>query len=210
MQFLAMITMLTDHVGKSFFPEQLPWQLIGRIAFPIYAYCIVTGYRHTRNLKRYMKRLFAIALISQLPFMIVFNTWGINVVGTLLISLIVIAVLDKYKNSAYAFFLLIPAAGIVLEAGSFDYGVYGLLLVLIYRYSEGYRTIFWHGALNALFILIGDLYLSAFNLISTLGIVLAPKLLAFFDRIKIPRWLWRSFYPAHLIALAIAVQWLKE
>ena len=51
LQLIAMITMLIDHVGAAFFPDQLEWRVIGRISFPIYAYCIVLGYRHTKNLK---------------------------------------------------------------------------------------------------------------------------------------------------------------
>ena len=42
-KLIAMITMLADHAGKMFFPQYYLFRIVGRLAFPIYAYCIAVG-----------------------------------------------------------------------------------------------------------------------------------------------------------------------
>ncbi len=202
MQLLAMLTMLIDHVGKAFFPDQIEWQVIGRIAFPIYAYCIVMGYHHTKNLKNYLFRLFLIALVSQLPYMLVFSTLGLNVVGSLLIALMVIVALDRYKGFLQAI-IIVGTAGLMLEALSFSYGIYGLLLVLVYRYSGKNALIYLHFFLNIIFMYLNGWIIGMYNIIPTILIVYFPLFYVFIEKIHIPRWLWRSFYPVHLTILAL-------
>lgn len=46
---IALLTMLIDHVGYLFFPEQVLFKTIGRIAFPIFAYQISIGLHSTSN-----------------------------------------------------------------------------------------------------------------------------------------------------------------
>ena len=41
---LAMLTMLIDHIGLIWFPENMAWRIIGRLALPFYAFAIVLGY----------------------------------------------------------------------------------------------------------------------------------------------------------------------
>ena len=67
LKIIAMVTMLIDHCGKMLFPQYRIMRVIGRIAFPIYAYCIAAGCVYTRNPLRYFKRIVLLALISQ-PF----------------------------------------------------------------------------------------------------------------------------------------------
>ena len=70
LKIIAMTTMLTDHLGDSIFNYANFMNVIGRIAFPIFAFQISEGYIHTKNLKKYFLRLFVFALISQAPFML--------------------------------------------------------------------------------------------------------------------------------------------
>lgn len=104
---IAMATMFVDHFGDAYFKNTTLMNLVGRIAFPIFAFQISEGYIHTKNLKKYFLRLFLFAVISQIPFYL-FNSifkpdFTINVFGTLFLGLLSIYVYDKIVNSKFAF-----------------------------------------------------------------------------------------------------------
>jgi hypothetical protein len=202
-----MLSMLSDHAGRVFFPDQIQWHLFGRLAFPLYAYCIVMGYGHTKNLKNYMIRLVLIGLVSQLPYWYALKLAGINVVGTLFVSLCVLVLLDRAKNMPLRI-ILVAAAAYMLEWGHFDYGMYGLFLVLICRYTRNGVMAGLHLVLNLAFLILKGWFTGLFSIFSTLAIAYAPCLFGYLDRIRIPRWLWRSFYPLHLTVLALARLWV--
>jgi hypothetical protein len=206
MQILAMLTMLSDHLGIVFFKNELIWRLIGRLAFPIYAFCIVQGYKHTRDLKKYMVRLLIIAAISQLPFMLALDIMGFNAVATLLVCIIVLYLLDKRKG--LHMIPVVAVIGVMLEVLNFDYGVYGLILVLIFKYTKRGYMVLCHFLLNIIFAIYKGWATELLSIISTLFIVYAPWIYSAFDRVKVPRWLWRSFYPAHLTVI-MAIYFIK-
>ncbi|WP_028551691.1 TraX family protein [Paenibacillus sp. UNC451MF] len=201
MQLIAMLTMLIDHIGLVFFQDQAIWRMVGRIAFPIYAYFIVVGYTRTRNLKLYMVRLFIIALLSQVPFMLALGARGVNAVGTLLMCVIILYLIENTAKSVWL--PAVIAMSVAMEALSFDYGLYGVLLVLIYKYTKSHYMVLCHFALNVLFLFLKGWVIEAYSIITTVAIVYAPTVWKQVESIRMPRWLWRSFYPVHLTAIAI-------
>lgn len=64
LKLIAIISMAVDHVGTVFFPEYPVFRWIGRLAFPIFCYCMTVGLLYTRDLKKYLLRLAAFAVIS--------------------------------------------------------------------------------------------------------------------------------------------------
>jgi len=98
----------------------------------------------------------------------------------------------------------IAAGGcLLLELLPFDYGAYLLLLVLIYRHAAGQVAMALHFFLNMLYIALGFPEYQMFSLLASIFVALVPKALDAIDRrVRVPRWLWRSFYPAHLAVLA--------
>ena len=99
LKIIALISMTCDHVGDSLVHTTSFLNVIGRIAFPIFAFQISEGYQHTRDLKKYFIRLGTFALISQIPFMLFLSTYTpdyykLNIFFTLLLGLAAIALFD--------------------------------------------------------------------------------------------------------------------
>lgn len=200
MQLLAMLTMLIDHIGLIFFPDESIWRIIGRIAFPLYAYGIVEGHRHTSNLSKYLLRLFILMILSQVPYMLAIQTVRINVIGTLLLSVLALIALDRLKKNSIKI-LVILLCVVVMELIPMDYGSYGLLLVLIYRFARSDGVIWFHFLLNALFFVYKGWMIQLFSVLASFIIANLSQLQ--FNKRVVPNWLWRSFYPAHLALLAV-------
>lgn len=195
---IAMITMLIDHVGLIFFPDSPMFRIIGRIAFPLYCWFLVQGYLHTRSHKKYMLRLLGLAVLSQVPFVLALERYDLNVIFTLLLSLIGLHAAERIPDQSWRVLILIAvlAAAIYIPM---DYGIYGVLLVFIYRYADGWKKITGHALLELLFLLMSGpgYWLQTFSLFATLLIVFPwPCQVRF-----VPKWLYRFFYPAHLAVL---------
>ena len=80
LKVLAMVSMVCDHLGWWLELEGIigpglctAMRAFGRMAFPIFAFLIVNGYKHSRDKVSYLTRLMAFALISQIPYVLVFS-----------------------------------------------------------------------------------------------------------------------------------------
>lgn len=62
LKMLAVVFMLLDHIYLYFFAPSLGMSLIltciGRVAYPLFLFCMVWGYHYTRNRKAYLLRLY--------------------------------------------------------------------------------------------------------------------------------------------------------
>lgn len=150
LKVIAVITMLIDHIGVLLHPDHillftvfgkkitLYWllRMIGRMAFPIFAFLIVEGYKHTHSRVRYGVSLLAFAALSEIPFdLFRRGSWFViekqNVFFTLLLGYLGICVYEKLKDRALlqacavAAFLL---AAWILRA---DYGMGGFCVIML-------------------------------------------------------------------------------
>lgn len=70
LKIIAMITMTLDHIGMILFPYNILLRIIGRLAFPIYAYMIAEGCGHTRSMRRYLTTMAGLGIAYQLVYLI--------------------------------------------------------------------------------------------------------------------------------------------
>lgn len=141
LRYTAMICMVIDHLR--FAGLSLPWLVwLGRLAFPIFAFQISEGFRRTSDPDRYALRLFAAALISEIPFdLMLFSRPMVsdaqNVVFTLLLGLGGIRLMEwGRQNKRRAGRILGFAAAAMMaalgEIAKVDYGGIGVATVLLF------------------------------------------------------------------------------
>lgn len=140
LKMIAAVTMLIDHIGYIFFPDYLLLRFIGRISFPIFAFLIVEGFMHTRDVRKYLLRMAIFAVISEVPFDLAF--FGTiywmhqNVLFTFILSILAMYIDSRYKRAAGVAATI--ALALVAEFIQCDYGMFGVVLVMIFYWNYQY------------------------------------------------------------------------
>jgi hypothetical protein len=97
LKIIAIVTMVSDHIGKILYPDLLLLQIIGRLSFPLFAYLVVLGVESTKKPRKYMVTLLVFALISQVPYYLAFGIQPFDRLN-ILFSLFLCAVTIYYYN----------------------------------------------------------------------------------------------------------------
>lgn len=198
LKLLAMLAMTADHIGAVFFPEIPLLRWIGRLAMPVLCFFIGEGLRHTRSPRRYLLRLTGFALLSELPFDLAFYggiEWGHqNVYFTLALGLLALWAIQSRGMEGW---LLALTATLAAELLGCDYGMYGVLLILLLDRFHRARSEQLAGA--------ALLNLAFFGLqTQTLSLIALPLLWLYNGkRGRDDRRLFYLYYPAHLCVLGI-------
>lgn len=209
LKLIAVLAMVVDHLGYLFFPEQEWMRALGRLAMPIFGFAIARGFYYTRDSKSYLLRMALLAIVSQLPFMLLFGLRSEIAIGDWSIW---VPVLNMVVPWALALLLLrlplLALAPIVVALlyVPMDYSSLVILLpVALYH--------LWFSRRRPLLALLATAaVLSAISLLTTplqWWSLLAIPLVYFLDRydgkIRLNRWFFYSFYPAHMLLLLIPV-----
>ena len=159
LKMIAMGTMFIDHAAAAIIfgsglNEMSPlvenigiaMRLVGRMAFPLYAFLLVQGFMWTRDWSRYVTRMAVFALISEIPFdlMVAGEIWysrAQNTIVTLLIGLICMKMLEAVSENKSGFggkilgislaVWTVAAAMFAAELLRTDYGALGVLLIVV-------------------------------------------------------------------------------
>lgn len=145
---LAMLFMLMDHLWATVFSGQNWLTCVGRLAFPLFAFLCVEGYFHTRNFKRYMMRMLVFALLSEIPFDLmyggtVFYPFHQNVLWTFLVGLMGIHWMECARISGNRLrYVLTAVISVILgfllgTLGMTDYYGAGVLTVFVFYFFHG-------------------------------------------------------------------------
>lgn len=156
LKLLALFAMTCDHVGKQLLPQYAILQIIGRLAFPIFAYMIAEGCRYTQNRRRYLLTMAALALVCQMVYGLAMGSLYQCVLVTFSMAITGIYVYDylirKRTLGALAvagmvlgilIFACVRLPGILTHTDfAIDYGIWGVLLpVLIYVSKDKKRQL---------------------------------------------------------------------
>lgn len=134
--------MIIDHYGAIFHSGIDLYRIIGRLAFPIYCFLLVEGYFHTKDLDKYIKRLFVFALLSEIPFDLAFyDKIGFahqNIFFTLFIGLGAMYFLDNKEKYNIPNIFVLMISGILSMLLSVDYSFIGIIYILAFYYTRDY------------------------------------------------------------------------
>lgn len=222
LKLIALVFMFCDHAGKMLLPGVPEMRVLGRVAFPLYCWCMVVGFHYTRSVPRYILRVLAVGIISQPLYKLALNhTWKEpNIFLTLALALCALWGVRERKLLSHIWApALALMAAVLLDC---DYGWKGVLLVLLLygaRHSRsalaavmvafclywgtgsGLVTDFFGIPLNVVPAPFSQLT-SPFLRTQAMAILALPLMLCTFPRdVKLPAWVSYGIYPAHLVLL---------
>ena len=233
-KLLAVLFMFIDHIGVAFFPGVYELRLLGRIAFPLFAWGMVTGAVYTRNIWKYALRVLLVGIISQPCFVYGMNhSWNeLNVFATLLLGLLGIAAIRENRFGSRYWG---PVLAVLLSCTiKMDYGFQGVLFIMLLYGARQSRAsiaslmiaycLYWGFGTISLKTVFGIQVIQEvsflpqgkklfahiaqieFWAILALPFILLPMRTRK-DKPHLPTWVGYTFYPAHLAIIGIIRHW---
>ena len=211
LKILALAAMTCDHIGLQLLPGSVLLRIIGRLAFPIFAYMVAEGCRYTHSRGKYLGRLAAMAALCQVVYYLVSGSVYQCIFVTFTLSICLIFALDygsKRWNGASALLAVGTLAAVCFVCGGLplllkhtdfdvDYGLWGVLLPVMVYCGETKRE-------KLVLLTLGLCLLGlAYGEIQWFGLGSVP-LLALYNG-KRGKWkiggLFYFYYPAHLAVI---------
>ena len=214
LKILACIFMVIDHVGLFLFPDIVILRIIGRLAYPIFAFCISEGFHYTKSKRNYLIRLLCFALISEPIFNLVNNGTLFylgyqNVLFTFSLAVFFLWICDKLKDNKelkrivyfipeVILFITFFLIAVILKI---DYNGYGFTLVIVFYYlrnKELYR--------NICIPITQLIFLRGYSLVSILSIFII--MLYNEKKGRSMKYFFYLFYPLHLLIIYLLTLYL--
>ena len=238
LHIIAMTLMLMDHLWATLLPAREWLTCAGRVAFPIFAFMAVEGYFHTRNFKKYILRMLLFAVLSEIPFDLMYGgTWFYpvhqNVLWTFLLGLLGVWLMEQVRKKGKTWMyllvcvLVVPAGLVLGTLCMVDYYGVGILTVFVFYFLHGRKWWCFLGQLAALYWLNVELLGGLMYPVQLFGMELEFELcqqgLALLA--LIPIWLYRgrqgyhskpfqylcyAFYPVHMLLLVVVLNFINR
>ena len=207
LKMIGIISMLLDHIGYAFYGHSI-LRIIGRLAFPIFAFQAVIGYEHTKNLKKHFFKLLVFAIISEIPFYLLTSittkTISLNVMFTILLGLFTIELFKKASNK-FDGFLIVTLMCIFAQLLNVDYRWFGILTIFFFYYyrDNKVKCLISYALINAAYYLINLVSLEWFYLYCFISAMFAFILIRFYNNQegRKTKYLFYLFYPAHMLVI---------
>ena len=204
-KIVACISMMFSHIGFIFWRYQLLWQIPGRIAFPLFAFMIANGARHSRNLWQYLARLLIFAVLIQYPYSIFLANGYLNICFTLGLGLAAIIIWQSELPVA-ARLAGVLVMVLVAELLHMEYGWYGLMMIFSAHlfYTDWRKLAFSWFILNIPYLADGYVALLSHNQyppVQGLCLLALPFVFLYNRQRGGNRWEFYAFYIGHLAFL---------
>ena len=222
LKIIALMCMIVDHVGARLYPRVTELRILGRVAFPLYMWCLVVGICFTRSRARYALRLLLVGLIAQPFYMLGLNhAWNqLSVFATLRLGYLGMWGIreNRYGSRFWAPVLVLMAPCFV----SMDYGWRGVLLIMLLYLSRRQRgavlavmvgyCLFWGANSSAVQQVFGLSlremfwyqleFASCFLRLQGMAVLAVPLMIwPRRRRTPLPKWVGYAAYPGHLLIL---------
>lgn len=216
LKIIAIITMTIDHNGAIMYPNIDIFRIIGRISFPIFAFLLVEGFKHTRNKLKYFLRLILFAIITQPIYDYTFNNHELNILFTFSLSFLLLSSLEFIKK-------IINKYSKVIENYLYKTVFYSLIYILFTLFSIILNVDYQALGISLVFIfyLVPNLYLS-FLLYLLAVTFLATNTIQFYSLLsflfiymyngekgKNIKYFFYLYYPLHFLILSLISKNLK-
>lgn len=211
LKYLALLTMTIDHAGLLLFHNLTILRIIGRLAFPIFAYMIAEGCRYTRRRARYFGSVFLLGCLCQGVYFAVDGSLYLNILLTFSLSILLVYLVDWAKERRSLLAVSAVALGVGLTAFvcillpkllpgtdfQLDYGFFGVLLPVLVSLGRGRWSRLGLTALGLVLLSWDVGWLQWWSLLALLP-------LACYNGKRGKRntkWLFYVYYPLHLVVL---------
>jgi len=215
LKIIAVVTMLVDHIGWQFFPDIVWLRVIGRLAFPIFAFFISEGMRYTRDRKRYILTMLLIGVISQVFYsFLAERVTNLNIMFTFVFAGVLIVLIEKVqkenkKMDVLMLTLFIVFVLLVWCLTMVSYGILGVVLVLAFYFIKNKPLKYTIGALILIFMSLFEAIIGGFTFRSIIQVfsVLSVVIIALCyngqkGKINL-KYLFYVFYPLHLAVILL-------
>ena len=217
LKLIAAFAMLLDHAGILLFPEVLLLRILGRLAYPIFAYMIAEGCRYTRSRLRHFLMIFGLGTACQIVYYFLSGDTYFSILITFSLSILLIYCLQKARKAwtekkavlpAIAFLAAVAGVWVLNRYVNIDYGFWGIMApVLVSLFPEKGKT---GRILPVLMMAVCLVCLGiTFGGVQWYALLCLPLLLLYSGkRGKYPmKYFFYLFYPAHLVILQ-GLSWL--
>ena len=216
LKIIAMVSMALDHIGLLFFPDVAIFRILGRIAFPIFAYMIAEGCRYTKNRAKYLGMIAGMGFVFQIVYFVAMQSLYQGILVTFSLAIIAVYSIDGIVKSKKIWGRLAALVGLAFVAAfvfvlptlltgtdfDIDYGVWGILLPILVYFMPNHP---WKVGAASLLLLARAIYYT----------VIVPIPLQWWSLLTVPllalyngergkakmKYVFYIFYPAHLVIL---------
>ena len=225
LKLIAIIAMTIDHIADLLYPG-MPnniisniMHIIGRITAPIMFFFICEGFYYTKDLKKYITRLFIFSLISHFAYCfafginyIPFSTGNIfnqtSIMWTLMWSVIALYIVyGNNKLKEWQKWLIVILLNIITFSS--DWSCIGLMIILSMYEHRGNINKQMKSIMIWTFIysLVSFIFVSKVYGVIQLFVIISYPLLKLYDgtkgKNKFMKWFFYIYYPLHLIIIGI-------